>query len=230
MRIPARRRVTAASGHYGLALVLLGATIVAMAFASDTTLGRLLAVSVESLALLVILRSAQVSRRVLRGAGVVVAVGVVSAVLSAQAAEEPTGFGVVAVGALLALVAPVVVVRSLVRHERVDLTTVAGALCVYLLAGIFFAFVYGVIGELDDQGFFAQQASARDVDYVYFSFVTLATLGYGDLTPRNDPGRMLAVAETLLGQLYLVSVVALLVGNVGRTRPARARDPGPADG
>lgn len=230
MRIPARHRVTAASEHYGLALVLLVATIVAMAFAADTTFGRLLAVSVESLALLVILRSAQVSRRLLRGAGVVVAVGVVSAVLSAQAAEGATGFGVVAVGALLALVAPVVVVRSLVRHERVDLTTIAAALCVYLLAGIFFAFVYGVIGELDDAGFFAQKTAARDVDYVYFSFVTLATLGYGDLTPRGDPGRMLAVAETLLGQLYLVSVVALLVANIGRTRPARARDPGPADG
>jgi hypothetical protein len=53
---------------------------------------------------------------------------------------------------------------------------------------------------------------------VYFSFVTLATLGYGDLTPIGDFGRMLAVTEAVAGQLYLVSAVALLVANLGRTR------------
>ncbi len=55
---------------------------------------------------------------------------------------------------------------------------------------------------------------------MYYSFVTLSTLGYGDLTARTDLGRMLSVSEALLGQLYLVSVVALLVANLGRSRPS----------
>jgi hypothetical protein len=53
---------------------------------------------------------------------------------------------------------------------------------------------------------------------VYFSYVTMSTVGYGDLTARGDLGRMLAVTEALLGQLYLVTIVALLVGNLGRVR------------
>lgn len=228
--MPARRDLEGAMyDRYGLALVLLVATIIAMAFAADTTLGRLLAVGIESLALLVILRSSHVRPRVLRAARIVVAVALVSALVSSQVAEGATGFGVIAVGALLAVVAPLAVIRDVMRHPKIDITTVAAALCVYLLAGIFFAFVYGIIGEIDDNGFFVQISDPQDVDYVYFSFVTLATLGYGDLTAQGDLGRMLSVAEALLGQLYLVSVVALLVGNLGRERrperPAAPPDP-----
>jgi hypothetical protein len=56
------------------------------------------------------------------------------------------------------------------------------------------------------------------VDFVYYSFVTMTTLGYGDLTARANLGRMLSVTEALFGQLYLVSVVAVLVANIGRQR------------
>ncbi|MEP6622954.1 MAG: potassium channel family protein, partial [Acidimicrobiia bacterium] len=65
-----------------------------------------------------------------------------------------------------------------------------------------------------------QTHSRAAVDFVYFSFTTLTTTGYGDLTSRLDLGRMLAISEALLGQLYLVSVVALLVANLGRPRRA----------
>jgi hypothetical protein len=76
--------------------------------------------------------------------------------------------------------------------------------------------------------FFVTVAAPGAVDYLYFSYVTLTTVGYGDLTARGDAGRMLAVCEALLGQLYLVTVLALLVGNVGRPRPRRA-GPEPED-
>jgi uncharacterized membrane protein len=68
--------------------------------------------------------------------------------------------------------------------------------------------------------FFANVDAPDGTDYLYFSFVTLTTVGYGDLVARGSLGRMLAVSEALLGQLYLVTVVALLVGNVGRPRRA----------
>ena len=64
----------------------------------------------------------------------------------------------------------------------------------------------------------------RSTDFIYFSFITLTTTGYGDLTAAHDLGRMLAVTEALFGQLYLVSAVALLIGSLGRTRGA----PGPS--
>ena len=61
------------------------------------------------------------------------------------------------------------------------------------------------------------------MDYVYFSYVTMSTVGYGDLTARGDFARMLAVTEALIGQLYLVTIVALLVGNLGRVRQRNER-------
>ena len=117
----------------------------------------------------------------------------------------------------LALGAPVAIVHRLRRQTAIDLMTVAGALCIYLLAGLFFALLYGSIGAIADP-FFVQKEAATGVDYVYYSFVTLTTVGYGDLTARQDAGRMFSILEALFGQLYLVSVVAVLVANMGRSR------------
>ena len=85
--------------------------------------------------------------------------------------------------------------------------------------GLAFALVFALTTVLGGGPFFATVDAARAVDYLYFSFVTLTTVGYGDLAARGDVGRMLAVTEALLGQLYLVTVVALLVANVGGRRP-----------
>ena len=122
--------------------------------------------------------------------------------------------------ALLTAVSPVVVGRRLLQHPRVEGSTIFGALCIYLLLGLFFAYLYSAIGAVNGH-FFAGRHGATIVDYLYFSFATLTTVGYGDLTAAGDLGRMLAVSEALTGQLYLVTVVALLVGNVGRDRIRR---------
>jgi hypothetical protein len=119
-------------------------------------------------------------------------------------------------GAALALGAPVAIIHRLVQQPMINFTTVAGALCVYLLAGLFFTLVYATIGAFHNGGFFAQTSNPNGVDYVYFSFVTLTTTGYGDLTASTDGGRMCAILEALFGQLYLVSIVAVLVANMGR--------------
>jgi Ion channel len=206
--------------RYLLALALLILTIITFAWAGNSDLGRLTAVAIEGLTLLVILRSSRVHKRFVVAAAVLVAVCLVGAAVLTTS-EGDLESGPVVLGALLALIGPPVIIRHLLGHLRIDLTTIAGALCVYLLAGLLFAFVYGVIGDVDDVPFFVQEPSASAVDYVYFSFVTLATLGYGDLTARGDLGRMLAVTEAVAGQLYLVSAVALLVGNLGRQRGAR---------
>jgi hypothetical protein len=117
--------------------------------------------------------------------------------------------------ALLVGAAPVVIARSLLRRNVVDIHTVMGALCIYVLLGMLFAFVFGAIGAFSSGPFFAEQASQTVADYLYFSFVTLCTVGYGDLTAREGLGRAIAVIEMLSGQLYLVTVVALVVSRMG---------------
>jgi hypothetical protein len=94
-------------------------------------------------------------------------------------------------------------------------------LSVYLLIGMFFAFVYGAIDRLGGAPFFAQNVTANASRCLYFSFTTLTTVGYGDLTSRTNLGHTVSVSEALTGQIYLVTVVSLLVANLGRRRPAR---------
>jgi hypothetical protein len=95
---------------------------------------------------------------------------------------------------------------------------VLGVLCIYLLMGMFCASLFGAIDRLGGQPFFAGGIAATTSNCLYFSFTTLTTVGYGDLTARTGLGHTLAVSEALVGQIYLVTVVALLVANLGRAR------------
>jgi hypothetical protein len=90
--------------------------------------------------------------------------------------------------------------------------------CFYVLLGLTFAFAFECVGEFGSRPFFTSQGAGTRSDYVYFSFVTMATVGYGDLTAQGGLGRALAVTEGLFGQIYLVTAVAALVGNLGRRR------------
>ncbi len=201
--------------RYLLAAGLIVASIIAYALIGDHEVGALVVVVVQSATLMVILHASQVSSRAMALAAGFVAVAIVLAGLSVVFDRESIGPGVA--GAMLAVVGPPVIIKRLLAHQRIDLATVAGSLCVYLLAGMFFAYVYRVIDVIDTP-FFVQKAVASPVDFIYFSFVTMTTLGYGDLTSRANLGRMLSVSEALFGQLYLVSVVAVLVANIGHER------------
>jgi uncharacterized membrane protein len=102
-----------------------------------------------------------------------------------------------------------------VREEgAVTLPTLSGVLSIYLLVGMFFSFLYAAIQAADDDGFFAQVSDPERSDFLYFSYITLSTTGYGDLTPAADLGRTVAVTEALFGQIYLVTIVALIVANL----------------
>jgi hypothetical protein len=116
---------------------------------------------------------------------------------------------------LLVLVAPIVVVRGIVRRRTIDLRTVLGALCLYMMAGLFFTAVYVAIQDWSHVSFFAQTHAGGPPDFLYFSFVTLTTVGFGDLTAASQFGRTTAAFEAIFGQFYLVTVVALLVSNMG---------------
>ena len=217
-RVP---RLAGLEDRFVLAAILIVVSLITTAIGGDHRAGQFVLVIVESATLLVILHASNVPRHTIRIVTIVVIIAVVFSLVSISLDRQSLGPGIV--GALLAFAGPVVILRRIRAHARIDLETVAASLCIYLLAGIFFAFVYRIIDAIDGQ-FFVQKATTGAVDFVYFSFVTMTTLGYGDLTPRTDLGRMLSISEALLGQLYLVSVVALLVANLGRDR-GPANDP-----
>jgi len=120
---------------------------------------------------------------------------------------------------VLMLLVPFAILRKIGKEfeeEGVDLEVVLGALCAYLFIGAYFAFLYDVMARLSESPFFAQPGADSKLNYLYFSFVTLTTTGYGDISPAFGPGRMIAVTEAVIGQLYLVSVVAIVVSAFGK--------------
>ncbi|HTQ67918.1 MAG TPA: potassium channel family protein [Solirubrobacteraceae bacterium] len=128
---------------------------------------------------------------------------------------------------IVVLFGPPVIMLGVVRRMRetqtVPVDAVIGVLCVYLLLGMFFANLYGSLENVGGKPFFAQDVPATIAHCTYFSFTTLSTIGYGDLTAATNLGRTLAVSEGLLGQVYLVTVVSLIVGNLGRRRSREER-------
>ena len=107
------------------------------------------------------------------------------------------------------------------RPADVNAQSVLGAISIYVLLGVVFVFVYGAAAFLGSGPFFAQGTDGTVALRLYFSYVTLATLGYGDYTAAGDFGHAISVVEAMTGQLYLVTVLALLVGRFARRdRPA----------
>ena len=131
-----------------------------------------------------------------------------------------------AVNAIAALVLVLGVLFTILRrfavHPVITGQSVLAAICVYLLMGLGYSAVYGFIGAVDPSGLFGPQSGAgTSVIRMYYSFITLTTVGYGDFVPYADTTRMIAVTEALIGQVYLVTIVALLVSQIGHQRPRR---------
>lgn len=111
---------------------------------------------------------------------------------------------------VLAVFAPIAVVWRLVQHRRVTTATLLGGVAGFLLIANAFNFAFRAVDSVSSSPFFG--AEEPTTSFMYFSIVTITTLGYGDLSPATTWARLLSTTEAIIGQVYLVTVVAMIVG------------------
>ena len=213
---------------YGTVLVLVVLSFVVQEAAPDTDLTRVVVIWLQAATLAAAVRIAGASRPIVRLAAAFAALAAIAAPVL-WVVEGSVGDGVTAIATgLLVGVAPVAIAgglsRDMVRSGEVTGETLSGVLSIYLLAGMFFSFLFAAVQTLGDEPFFAQIADPERADYLYFSYTTLTSTGFGDLTAATNLGRTLTSIEALVGTIYLVTIVGLIVANL---RPRR-RAPGAA--
>lgn len=231
------RRLADLKGSYRYGLVL-GLTVIstgAQMLLPDTPFSQLTQALLMAATLVTALYAEGATAAQWRRVGALVAIAVVGLIAVSIVGQGSTGRSITfGSGGILALAGAVVVARGVVGgitvERRVTLHSVMGALTVYLLAGLVFAFCYAVMDEIAGAAVLSHLGTDKHAEEVYFSFVTLTTVGYGDIVPTAAAARMTSVLEALFGQLYLVTIVAVIVSNVGARAHATMRAPAdPAD-
>jgi hypothetical protein len=204
--------------RYGVLLAMLVAAFFLQGVGADGDVAIVVVTALLGGAVVIALGTADVVRWAVRLAALV-ALGLV-----VLAAVDPDGAATRVGNALLVSIGPPAVAIGVIRGMRqrgaVTIAAVVGVLCIYLMVGMLFAFVFGAVDRLGGSPFFANGGDADTPNLLYFSFTTLATVGYGDFTARSDLGHTLAVFEALVGQIYLVTVVSVLVANLRRREPS----------
>ena len=208
-----------ASRSYGFVLLLVLSTFLFVAASPDEAWTRAVLVLLLALTLTIALWTSAASGRLHTIAAALVVIGVAAAVaeLATDSSNAAGLLGLVNVVLIAATCA--VIVLGIRDQHGVDVQSVLGALCIYLLIGMLYTFGYGAIAVLESGPFFSQGTDGTPSIRLYFSIVTLAAVGYGDYTAATDLGRTVAASEGLLGQIYLVTVVAVIVS---RLRPSRS--------
>jgi len=206
-----RRRVRGRPDDFVVVLWLLGVNYMLFAVTSARW-ARVLVAVVYVLALVVTVRASHPTRGQRRVLGWVVACGVVVAgvAFATLPFDDASGVTDVMITAVLVLTLVLVLSRVL-RHRTVTIQTIAGALSAYLLIGMTFTSLFAVLAWVDPEPFFVSASSEGAPDLQYFSFTTLTTLGYGDLTVASGAARGFATLEALVGQIFLATLVASLV-------------------
>jgi hypothetical protein len=206
--------------RYGAVFVLVVTLLVVVIVAPGGDATHAAVLALEGSALLVVVATSRERRAVrnarARAVAVVAAVGVAAVALGAlPPAVVFAANGVLTLAILVTLVGGLL---RLVRMHGVTIQVVAGALTIYVLTGLIFAWLVSLVANVGAAAYFAQGGDASLGERVYYSFTVLTTTGFGDFTAATPIGHALAVVEMLLGQLYLVTVIGVVVGNfVGRS-------------
>ena len=224
-----RHGVEPRTQRYFLLVCLLLIDIFVIALAGPGAIATFVYAPLTAAVLVLALRTSEAHRSTLRVAWVAAGLVVVlSAAVLLTGHTRLDGWVYLMLSALL-VISPLAISRSIVTSRRVTLPLLVGAICVYLMIGLLFTFAdLGLNGV--HPSFFAQASSAAPIKepsvFLYFSFITMTTVGYGDFTPASSVPRALCVFEAILGQVFLVTAVARLVSLYGLQRP----EPEPAAG
>lgn len=196
---------------YGLVLVLI-VTTYALAVAQGTShvLGSVV-VLVQIATVWFVLRTARARRASRAAALAVLVIAGLVAVSGGVVGGQGSELAILLASTTLYLIAPVVVVQHLIARSVVDREAVLGVIAAYLLIGMFFAFAYRVLGVLEPNPFFGAAGDANPAHALFFSFTTLSTTGYGNLVPAQAAGQTVAVAEMIIGQLFLITALGKVV-------------------
>ena len=201
---------------FGLVLLLAIAIYALGSLLSYSGWSGVVLAGATSTCVIVALVSAEASRGLLRPVSALALAAFGLAVAGAvTSAKPPAGTAALILAVLLALAAAEVLGAAL-REREVGIKTILGAISVYVILGILFTFVYAAIERFQASAFFGSPTQTGD--FVFFSFTTLTTTGYGNLIPASHVGRMTAGLEMLIGQIYLVTLIA---GLVSLWRPGR---------
>jgi hypothetical protein len=197
---------------YGLVLVLILTTfVVTMTLPAQGWVGRVVAVAIAGLTAIIALTSSDVPLvRVRLATGAAVAAVLATVLARAFSSDALVGAAFV-VDSLLLAVAAVTILRRVLPSAMVDFRTILGAISVFTLLGLLFGFLFLALGRLLAGDVFTGVSHAQARDYLFFSYTTLTTTGYGNLVPAGDIGQILSVFEMLTGQIFLVTLVAGLV-------------------
>jgi hypothetical protein len=218
--LPDAFQLTEPRRSFGLVLLAIVAALIFQLSATTGDLTQFVAIVLQSTVIVLALRAAGFHRHIVHGAALVLAVvsGLVGVALVGS--DDLAGGAPRIVTLVLILLTPAAIVAGVVRELREDgrvtVETVYCGLSLYLLIGLAFAVLFGAIQDIGSEPFFSDGTAGNANDFLYFSLASLTTVGYGDLTAGTDLGRAMAVTEALLGQFYLVTVLAVIVANVRR--------------
>lgn len=199
--------------RYGLILLSIAATyVLASAITSGAAQGLVLVAQITTVWL--VFQVSDSRRSVLIVANLLLALGIFAAIGEFLGLSGEVGDAILfGAASLLYLIAPLAILRHVLSRRTVDLQTLLAAIAAYLLIGMFFAFAFRVIGAIDSSPFYGPNGDGTMSENLFFSFTTLLTIGYGNLVPASWPGQTLAVAEGLIGSLFLVVAVAKVVSS-----------------
>jgi hypothetical protein len=218
-----RRGVIRVLDSYASLLVLLLANFFLLELVDDPRWGAIGSTVLSALALVVAINDPDAGETITRRHWIQIGACVALAflVLIVDSASA-IGLAYLLPAALLVTATLPVTLNRVLHHKRITYETVLGALCSYVLLGLLFAFLYLAVDELGSGAFFAQPGVHEQSEYLYFSFVALTTLGFGDLSPAVGLPQALTVLEALIGQVFLVTLVARLVTLWVRQSEAKA--------
>jgi hypothetical protein len=214
---PASRVVARVADAFGLVVLLVLATYVTASLTRYTGWGAVAIIALGATSAVVALGTSRAKRRTVRVAAVV-GIACLSLALIAELTDREGFLAAAALAQFVLMVAATAsVLRAVISEPRVTFRTILGAISVYLIFGLLFTSLYVGVDRLQDGPFFTDGGTETG-DFIFFSFTTLTTTGYGNLVPAEQPGKMFSGLEMLLGQIFLVTLIA---GLVSAWRPRR---------